>query len=66
MNMARITSESAVRCAEKAIQLMGSYGYVREYHVEKYRRDSLMITLWKGGTHLSRHNVCRGYYDLEI
>jgi alkylation response protein AidB-like acyl-CoA dehydrogenase len=66
MNMARITSESAVRCAEKAIQLMGSYGYVREYHVEKYWRDSLMITLWKGGTHLSRHNVCRGYYDLEI
>lgn len=66
MNMARITSEQAVRCAEKAIQLMGSYGYVREYHVEKYWRDSLMITLWKGGTHLSRHNVCRGYYDLEI
>lgn len=66
MNMARITSESAVRCAEKAIQLMGSYGYVREYHVEKYWRDSLMITLWKGGTHLSRHNVCRGYYDLKI
>jgi len=66
MNMARITSESAVRSAEKAIQLMGSYGYVREYHVEKYWRDSLMITLWKGGTHLSRHNVCRGYYDLEI
>jgi butyryl-CoA dehydrogenase len=66
MNMARITSENSVRCAEKAIQLMGSYGYVREYHVEKYWRDSLMITLWKGGTHLSRHNVCRGYYDLEI
>jgi butyryl-CoA dehydrogenase len=66
MNMARITSEIAVRSAEKAIQLMGSYGYVREYHVEKYWRDSLMITLWKGGTHLSRHNVCRGYYDLEI
>ena len=66
MNMARITSESAVRCAEKAIQLMGSYGYVREYHVEKYWRDSLMVTLWKGGTRLSRHNVCRGYYDLEI
>jgi butyryl-CoA dehydrogenase len=66
MNMARITSENAVRCAERAIQLMGSYGYVREYHVEKYWRDSLMITLWKGGTHLSRHNVCRGYYDLEI
>jgi alkylation response protein AidB-like acyl-CoA dehydrogenase len=66
MNMARITSERAVRCAEKAIQLMGSYGYVREYHVEKYWRDSLMITLWKGGTHLSRHNVCRGYYDLDI
>jgi len=66
MNMSRITSESAVRCAEKAIQLMGSYGYVREYHMEKYWRDSLMITLWKGGTRLSRHNVCRGYYDLEI
>ena len=66
MNMSRITSEKAVRCAERAIQLTGSYGYVRENHLEKYWRDSLMLTLWKGGTHLSRHNVCRGYYDLQI
>jgi alkylation response protein AidB-like acyl-CoA dehydrogenase len=61
-NMVKITSENAVRCAEKAIQLMGSYGYVREYHVEKYWRDAMGPTLWKGGTRLARYNVCRGIY----
>ena len=53
MNMARIQGENAVWYAEQAIRLMGNYGYVRENHVEKYWRDALELTLWKGGTHMS-------------
>ncbi len=29
----------------KAMELMGSYGYSREYHVEKYMRDSTIIKI---------------------
>jgi alkylation response protein AidB-like acyl-CoA dehydrogenase len=45
-----------------AMQLMGSYGYVREYHVEKYLRDSKIIQLWLGGGQLARLDVAQGYY----
>jgi len=47
----------------KAMQLMGSYGYVQEYHVEKYLRDSKIIQLWLGGGQLARLDVAQGYYS---
>ena len=43
----------------RAMDLMGSYGYVREYHVEKYLRDSKIIQLWLGGNHLARLDVAQ-------
>ncbi len=46
----------------RAMELMGSYGYVREYHVEKYLRDSKIIQLWLGGGQLGRLDVVQGYY----
>ena len=46
----------------RAMDLMGSYGYVREYHVEKYLRDSKIIQLWLGGNHLARLDVAQSYY----
>ena len=48
-------------CA-KAMELMGSYGYAREYHVEKYLRDSKIIQLWLGGGQLARLDVAESYY----
>jgi len=46
----------------KAIELMGSYGYAREYHVEKYLRDSKIIQIWLGGGQLGRLDVVQSYY----
>lgn len=56
----------AVSVCNRAMELMGSYGYVREYDVEKYWRDSKIVQLWEGGAQLGRFDVCRGYYDLTI
>ncbi|MGD2272804.1 MAG: acyl-CoA dehydrogenase family protein [Desulfobacterales bacterium] len=36
----------------RAMESMGPHGYVREYHVEKYLRDSKIIQLWLGGDSL--------------
>ena len=47
----------------RAMELMGSYGYVREYHVEKYLRDSKIIQLWLGGAQLARLDVAQAYYQ---
>lgn len=46
----------------RAMELMGSYGYARDYHVEKYLRDSKIIQLWLGGGQLGRLDVIQSYY----
>lgn len=46
----------------RAMELMGSYSYSREYHVEKYLRDSKIIQIWLGGGQLGRLDVVQSYY----
>ena len=66
--MARASAAKVYACdvtemvCNRAMELMGSYGYVREYHVEKYLRDSKIIQLWLGGGQLGRLDVAQGYY----
>ena len=35
--------ETAVKVTEEAIQILGGYGYVREYPVERWHRDSKIL-----------------------
>ena len=56
-------TDVAVSIANKAMELMGSYGYMKNYHVEKYWRDSKIIQLWLGGAQLGRLDIAQGYYD---
>jgi alkylation response protein AidB-like acyl-CoA dehydrogenase len=51
---------------DEAIPLMGSFGYTRDYHLEKYWRDGKITQIWIGGEHLNTFNVARGFYDLEL
>ena len=59
-------ADMAVSVTNRAMELMGSYGYTRDYDVEKYWRDCKIIQLWEGGAQLGRFDVVRGYYDLEL
>ncbi len=59
-------ADMSVMVANRAMELMGSYGYVRDCNVEKYWRDSKIIQLWEGGAQLGRFDVCRAYYDLPL
>lgn len=59
-------ADVAVMVTNRAMELMGSYGYVRDYDVEKYWRDCKIIQLWEGGAQLGRFDVCRGYYDCNL
>ena len=42
------TTETANSCADAAIQALGGYGYVREYDVEKIKRDVKITTIYEG------------------
>jgi alkylation response protein AidB-like acyl-CoA dehydrogenase len=59
-------ADVAVMVTNRAMELMGSCGYVRDYDVEKYWRDCKIIQLWEGGAQLGRFDVCRGYYDCAL
>jgi butyryl-CoA dehydrogenase len=41
-------SELAVRNALEAIQIHGGYGYIKEYPVERFLRDSKITTIYEG------------------
>ena len=49
----------------KGMELMGSYGYVRENHYEKYYRDSAEAKLVLGGVHYGYFVTCKQFYDLD-
>ncbi len=52
-------SEVAVRTAEDAIQIHGGYGYIKEYPVEKYWRDSKLLTIGEGTSEVQRMVIAR-------
>lgn len=57
--------DASVRATNLAMELMGSYGYVTDYPVEKFWRDVKVVQLWDGGAQLGRLDVARGYYEYD-
>lgn len=47
-------SEAAVRCADRAVQVHGGYGYVDEYPVARLLRDARVLTLYEGTSQVQR------------
>ena len=47
-------SEAATRCANWAIQVHGGYGYMAEYHVERYWRDGRICEIYEGTTEVQK------------
>jgi butyryl-CoA dehydrogenase len=47
-------TESAVECANLAIQVHGGSGYVDDYPVERYLRDSRVTTLYEGTSQIQK------------
>jgi alkylation response protein AidB-like acyl-CoA dehydrogenase len=41
-------SEVGVRACDEAIQILGGYGYIREYPVERYWRDARLTRIGEG------------------
>ena len=42
------SSEVSVKCGNEAVQIMGGYGYTKEYPAEKFLRDSKLMTIGEG------------------
>lgn len=52
-------SEVAVKCGNEAVQIMGGYGYTREYPAEKYLRDAKLMTIGEGTSEIQKLVISR-------
>jgi len=59
-------ADVSIMVANKAMEMMASFGYTRDANVEKHWRDSKMIQLWLGGAQLGRLDIARHFCDLQM
>ena len=59
-SMAKLyAGEVGVRVANEAVQIFGGYGFVKDYPVEKFYRDSKLCTIGEGTSEIQRMVIAR-------
>ncbi|MEJ7769212.1 MAG: acyl-CoA dehydrogenase family protein [Chitinophagaceae bacterium] len=59
-SMAKVfASETAMWAAVEAVQIHGGYGYVKEYHVERFMRDAKITQIYEGTSEIQRMVISR-------
>ncbi len=53
------SSEVAMDITTEAIQILGGYGYVKEYDVERYFRDAKVLEIGEGTSEIQRIVISR-------
>jgi alkylation response protein AidB-like acyl-CoA dehydrogenase len=53
------SSEVAVKCGNEAMQIMGGYGYTKEYPAEKFLRDARLMTVGEGTSEIQKVVISR-------
>ena len=53
------STEAAVRCAKKAIDIYGGYGYLNEYPLQRYYRDAECLIASAGTSEAMRIIIAR-------
>jgi len=52
-------SDMAMRVTTDAVQVLGGYGYMRDYPVEKYMRDAKLLQIYEGTNQIQRLMIAR-------
>ncbi|WP_342488447.1 acyl-CoA dehydrogenase family protein [Cytobacillus sp. FSL W7-1323] len=52
-------SEICMEIADQAVQIHGGYGYMKEYHVERYMRDGKLTEIGEGTSEIQRMVIAR-------
>jgi alkylation response protein AidB-like acyl-CoA dehydrogenase len=51
--------EAAVFCSERAVQIHGGYGFVKDYRAEKFYRDAKICTIGEGTSEIQKMVIAR-------
>jgi acyl-CoA dehydrogenase len=66
-SMAKLKAgEVAVRVTDEAIQILGGYGYIRDFPVERWHRDAKIYTLFEGTSEIQRLVISRAISGVHI
>ena len=57
---------TAVWVTERAIQILGGYGYVREYPVERWHRDAKIFDILEGTEQIQQLVISRAISGMHI
>lgn len=52
-----VAARAAVEVADEAIQLLGGYGYMGEYEVERFYRDAKITELYEGTKEIQKNTI---------
>ncbi len=59
-----LAGDLAMRASLDAVQVLGGYGYTKEYPVERYLRDAKLLQIGGGTAEIQRHIIARGLRKL--
>ena len=51
--------EAAVFCSERGVQILGGYGFIKDYRAEKFYRDAKICTIGEGTSEIQRLVIAR-------
>lgn len=54
-------SDLAMRASSDAVQLLGGYGYCKDYRVERLMRDAKITQIWEGTNQVHRQLIGRSF-----
>lgn len=52
-----VATDVAMRVTTDAVQLLGGYGYMKEYPLEKMMRDAKLLQIYEGTNEIQRHVI---------
>jgi alkylation response protein AidB-like acyl-CoA dehydrogenase len=61
-----LATEAGNKAAEDAIQALGGYGYVKEYMVEKIKRDVRITLIYEGTSEILEWTMARDRWQLHL
>ncbi len=53
------TGETAVRVADEAVHLHGGYGFIGDYNIERFYRDSKIVEIYEGTKEIEKMVIAR-------
>ena len=57
------SSEVAMRATTQAVQILGGYGYTKDFPVERFMRDAKLFEIGGGTSEIQRHIIARELLD---